>query len=322
MRTIEYSGIVTALSSLFHGGGDSFGINSKLRREKFVQPDGSVEEVPVISGNGVRGLLRDVGMWHMCRALGYGDGDERPDGLSLPAFYFLFSGGSLTKVSGRGLDIDRARELRELIPLVGVFGGAMGNQIMPGKLKVDKMIPICRETAHLLPDSVVPERPESIWEYLQEEMYTRKDDEKDENKRMLIDSQVRYLLEAEASEKRQKSDQPAIQDDTGQKQQMRYYVETMAAGTQLYWSVVLTDVTDIEFDAFVTCLVEFSRQPYIGAKSNVGLGKIAINLSNWHTIDSRVTANGAAVDLPPGKKYQQHLEQRAADIRDLLAEIE
>lgn len=321
MRTIEYSGIVTALSSLFHGGGDSFGINSKLRREKFVQPDGTVEEIPVISGNAVRGILRDLGMWHMCRSLGYGDG-ERPEGLSLPAFYFLFSGGSLTKVSGRGLDIDRARELRELIPLVGIFGGAMGNQIMPGKLKVDKMIPICRETVHLLPDSVIPERPESIWEYLQEEMYTRKDDEKDENKRMLIDSQVRYLLESEAREKRQKTEQPAVQENTGQNQQMMYYVETMAAGIQLYWSVVLTDVTDIEFDAFVTCLVEFSRQPYIGAKSNVGLGKVAINFNEWHTIDSRVSANGAVVDLPMGAKYQQHLQQKAAAIRNLLAEIE
>jgi len=324
VKTIEFSGIVTALSSIFHGGGQSFGINSTLRREKFVQPDGSVEEVPVISGNGIRGLLRDLGMAHMCRALGYGETgkDGRPNGLSLPAFYFLFSGGSLTKVSGRGLDIDRARELRELIPLVGIFGGAMGNQIMPGKLKVDKMVPICKETAHLLPEAAVPESPESIWEYLQEEMYTRKDDEKDENKRMLIDSGVRTLLEAEAREKRSKLMKPAIQENTGQNQQMMYYVETLAAGTKFYWSVVLDDVTDVEFDAFATCLVAFSQQPYIGAKSNVGLGKVAVSFDNWHTIDSRVTANSTAVDMPLGDKYKAHLEQRGNEIRDLLAEIE
>ena len=140
METIEFTGIVTALSSISHGGGQSFGINSKLRREKFVQLDGSVEEVPVISGNAIRGQLRDLGMRHMCRVLGYGEATEddgRPLGLSLPAFYFLFSGGALTKQKGRGLDIDRARTLRELIPLVGIFGGAMGNQIMPGKLKID-----------------------------------------------------------------------------------------------------------------------------------------------------------------------------------------
>lgn len=323
MKTVEFQGVMTALSSVHHGG-ESFGINSKLRREKFVQPDGSVEEVPVVSGNSIRGNLRDLGMWHMCRALGYGeeDGDGVPLGLSLPAFYFLFSGGSLTKVAGRGLDIDRARELRELIPLVGVFGGAMGNQIMPGKLKVDKAIPICAETAHLLPGRYVEFEPESIWEYLQEEMYTRKDDEKDEHKRVLIDTEIRKLLEAEAAEKRGQLFQPPVQEDTGENQQMMYYVETLAAGTRFYWSVVLDDVTDVEFDAFVTCLVEFSRAPYLGGKSATGLGKVAVTFDNWHTIDSRLGTNGVAADLPVGERYHQHLKERAADIRELLAGIE
>ena len=82
---------MTALSSISHNGGQSFGINSKLRREGFVQPDGSVEDVPVLSGNGLRGLLRDRGMLHMCRALGYGVNDTtgKVSGLSLAAFYFL-----------------------------------------------------------------------------------------------------------------------------------------------------------------------------------------------------------------------------------------
>ncbi len=324
MTTIEFSGVVTALSSISHGGGQSFGVNARMRREKFVQLDGSVEEVPVISGNGLRGLLRDLGMGHMCRALGYGEEGEdgRPTGLSLPAFYFLFSGGSLTSVGGRGLDIDRARALRKLIPLVGVFGGALGNQIMPGLLRVDKMIPICRETAHLLPADAVPDSPQSIWEYLQEEMYTRKDDEKDEHKRTLIDSGVRALLEAEARDKREAAVQPVIQADTGQHQQMMYYVETLAAGTRFYWSLVLDDPTDVEFDAFVTCLVEFSKRPYIGAKSGVGLGKVAVEFNGWRTIDSRVTPSGAAVDAPLGEKYHAHLAGRAADIRAALAEIQ
>ena len=58
---------MTALSSITHNGGQSYGITSMLRRERFVQTDGSVEEVPVISGNGIRGMLRDKGMYHMCR---------------------------------------------------------------------------------------------------------------------------------------------------------------------------------------------------------------------------------------------------------------
>ena len=42
-RTLELRARVTALSSIHHGGGQSIGINQKLRREKFMQPDGAVE---------------------------------------------------------------------------------------------------------------------------------------------------------------------------------------------------------------------------------------------------------------------------------------
>ncbi|GIV81700.1 MAG: hypothetical protein KatS3mg051_1166 [Anaerolineae bacterium] len=324
-QTVEFTGIVTALSSIHHGGGQSIGINAKLRREKFVQPDGSVEEVPVISGNGIRGLLRDVGMYHMCRMLGYGEPDEegKPRGLSLPAYDFLFSGGALTQDASRGLDIDRARQLAQAIPLVGVFGGALGNQIMPGKLKMDKLMPICAETAHLLPPSCYRDmKLLSIWDYLQEEMYTRKDDKKDERRQRLIAPDVRALLEAQALERRQAPVQPVIQEDTGQKQQMMYYVESFAAGTRFYWSIVLDQVTDLEFDAFAVTLAQFSRTPYIGAKSNVGHGKISVHFDNWHTIDSRVATNGTEVDTPLGRRYQEHLERNGDSIRELLEGLE
>lgn len=323
-QTIEWSGVVTALSSIYHGGGQNIGIESKLRREKFVQLDGTVEDVPVISGNGLRGLLRDRGMFHMCRALGYGVNEETGEvrGLTLPAFYFLFSGGALTKGGGggSGIDIDRARELRALIPLVGVFGGAMGNQIMPGKLKVDKMIPICAQTQHLLPPPWCDAETQSIWEYLQREMYTRKDDEKDEHKRHLIEPATRALLEEAALVKRNAPSQPVVQDDTGSKQQMMYYVETFAAGTQFYWSLVLDDVTDVEFDAFVTAFGEFARMPFIGAKGNVGLGRVQVRVDKWHTVDARI-ATGNQLDTPLGRRYQAHLQEHGDEIRELLRGI-
>jgi len=108
MRTVCFEGTVTALTSISHIG-DSHGVTAKLRREKIVQPDGSVEEIPILSGNGVRGILRDRGMLHLCRELGFGVNDENGEvqGLSKEAFYLLFSGGALSKQGGaRGLDID------------------------------------------------------------------------------------------------------------------------------------------------------------------------------------------------------------------------
>ena len=325
MHNYILTGTATALTSISHIG-ESRGVVALLRRERIVQPDGSVEEVPVISGNGVRGLLRDLGMWHMCRALGYGepDDDGRPRGLSLAAFYFLFSGGALTGDTTRGLDIRLARELRELIPLVSVFGGAVGNQIMEGKLQVGKWYPICAETAHLLPTSAVTERAGvSIWEMLQREAYTRKDDEKNERLRLMVEPQVRALLETKAAETRAKRGTLDEEPDreVGQHQQMRYQVETFAAGTQFGVEFVLNDVGDIEFEAFLTCLAEFHRRPFVGGKSGTGHGKVAIAFDGWQHIDPRQGLGGSEVDVPLGTHYFEHLRARGQEIRYALRQM-
>jgi CRISPR type IV-associated protein Csf2 len=320
MKTFIFEGVMTALTSISHIG-DTYGINAKLRREKIVQPNGMVEEVPIISGNSLRGILRDRGMLHMCRSLGYGVNEETGEikGLSLAAFYFLFSGGALSKVSGRGLDIDQARRWRDLIPLVALFGGAMGNQIMPGKCKIGKAIPICQETAHILPERFVEDGLLSIWDMCQEEAYTRRDDEKNEKLRQLIAPDVRGLLEAKAAEKRGKiGTKKDKAGPTGQKQQMRYFVETLASGARLFWDITMDDVTDLEFEAFCVTLAEFGRFPYIGGKSGVGLGKVAISFDKWIEINPRLAPTGREISTPLGSLYQQHIEEHGNEIKDLI----
>lgn len=320
MKTYVFEGTMTALTSISHIG-DTFGVNARLRREKIVQPDSSVEEIPIISGNALRGILRDRGMLHMVRQLGYGDPGEDgvPLGMSLAAFYFLFSGGALTKNAGRGLDIDQARHWRELIPLVALFGGAMGNQIMPGKLKIGKAIPICRETMHILPARYEKLASQSVWDYCQEEAYTRRDDEKNENLRPLIAAPVRELLEAKYREEREKRGTAKdVVKETGQKQQMRYYVETLAAGTPLFWDLTLDDVTDLEFEALTVTLAEFGRQPYVGGKSGVGHGKVSIQFDQWIEIDPRLAPQGREIDTPLGARYMSHMQERGDEIRDLI----
>jgi CRISPR type IV-associated protein Csf2 len=324
-KTEWYAGTVTALSSISHIGPDAGGqtTTSYLRREKFVQPDGTVELIPTISGNGMRGMLRDRGMWHMCRALGYGVDPATGEvlGLSLPAFHFLFSGGTLTSVAGRGLDIDTARRVRELIPLVGVFGGAMGNQIMEGKLRCGKLIPICQETAHLLPEWCFEGVVTSIFDVTQQEAFTRKDDEHNEHLRQLIAPDVRGLLEAKAAAKREVrgTSEEKPDDEVGQHQQMRYWVETLAAGTRLFWELALEDVTDVEYDAFWTAMAEWARAPYIGGKSGTGHGKVKVNFRDWHAIDPNVYATANLPGFPVGARYQQHLAERGAEMREMLA---
>jgi len=323
MEQLIYEGIVVGLSSIAHSGGQSFGISTKLRREKFVQLDGSVEEIPVISGNSLRGYLRDLGMLHLCRTLGYGINEQTGEvlGLSLPAFYFLFSGGTLTSEAGRGLDLAGMRQLRELIPLVSVFGGAFGNAILPGKIKIGKLIPLCAETAHLLPIrfAEAPHCQQSIWEYLQEEMYTRKDDAKNEHYQPLLQPAVRGLLSETAGKKRQAQEAGTeVAERPGTAQQLMYYVETLAPGTSFHWKIVLDDLTPLEMDAWLTTLNEFSKKPYVGGKSAVGLGEVAVRFDRWLQIDSRVQGTGTEVVLGLGQQYAQHLATHGDAIRRML----
>lgn len=317
MRTISFEGVATAITSIIHNGGEQNGIASMLRREKFVQPNGKVKEVPVISGNSIRGILRDVGMYDMLQKVGYGvQEDGSVKGLPLSAFYFLFSGGALSSTGEAGINVDRFRKIAETIPLIALFGGAIGNQIMNGKLKVGKLIPICKETLHLLPETYRNEEAESIWDYCQTEMYTRRDDEKNDKVRGMIDEGVRALL----------SGGMAKVDITkaASAQQMMYRNETLAAGTQFYWKVTLEDATEVEFEAFLVTLAVFSKAPFIGGRSAVGHGEIAIHFPIWKDIDSRVNSHGKEQEMPDVSlltKYFSHLEEKKQSIREMLNTI-
>lgn len=313
MRSYVLEGIVEALTSITHNGGERNGTVTQLRREKFVQTNGKVEKVPVISGNSIRGILRDKGMFSMLKMLGYGvdEATGKVNGLPLQSFYFLFSGGALVSTGDGGLDIKYFREMRNLIPLIGLFGGAAGNTIMPGKMKIGKLIPICKETKHLLPVRFVENEPESIWEYCQVEMFTRKDDEKNDKVRLMIAGKQ---LDEAGNELPEKAAKAAPQ-------QMMYNVETIAAGTKFYWKIVLEDVTDVEFEAFLSTLIEFSKSPNIGGKSATGHGEIAIKLDKWVEIDSRINLNGTELDVKLGTKYQNHLKDNGEKIKKFLKEM-
>jgi len=316
MNVVVLEGTITALTSISHLGG-TLGTRSLLRREKVIQPNGEVEEVPIISGNGLRGLLRDRGMLHMLKQLGYGVNEETGEvvGLSLQAFYFLFSGGILESTPDYGLDLESARRWRELVPLISLFGGAARNQILPGKLKVGKAIPICQETAHIIPQRFLPQSLLSIWDLIQEEAYTRKDDEKSEELRVFIVPEDRELVEV------RKRLEEELGRKIGPKQQMRYHIETLAAGTQFYWELIVDDPTLLELDALVVVLGEFAKYPFIGGRSSVGLGKVKVELENWILIDPHLAPRGKPLPAPTGQSYLEHLSQKGEEIRRLLDEL-
>lgn len=310
----RFEGIAKALSAISHLGDSTGGTTAIFRREKVLSNE-RVIEVPILSGNAFRGLLRDKGMRYMLRELG------DPE-LSPPAFHFLTSGGALTKDNGRGLDIGQARKLRQLIPLVGVFGGACGRQILEGKLQVGKWYPVCAELHDFLPLSYqrLPEAEISIYEMTDLHSFTRTDDAKSERWQALLPQAQRQLLEA--PKVKTGKDGSEVAEKPGVAQQMRYSQEVLVAGTKFFCWLQLQDVTDLEYEAFASALVEWSKVPFIGGQSRHGCGEVELRFDNWMSISPLARADDSqAVGLPLGHAYTEHLHQQKDDILAALKEI-
>ncbi len=110
---------MTARSPISHRG-ELIGTTAIGRRMKILQPDGSVELVPVISGNSFRGVLRRIGEELLRDVLGY-EGQ-----LPLAVAHTLRNGGAIVKTQAEPITGRRLHQLRELVPQLSVFGGAVG----------------------------------------------------------------------------------------------------------------------------------------------------------------------------------------------------
>lgn len=309
----RFEGIATALAALSHQGDSAGGTVSIFRREKMLV-NGRVQDIPILSGNAWRGQLRDCGMRFMLRELG-------EPMLPPAAFDFLTSGGALTKDAGRGVDIGYARRLRELIPLVGIFGGACGRQILPGKLQVGKWYPICKETASFLPESYqqMPEARQSIFDLTDLHSFTRMDDKKNEHWQKYLPESERTLLEAPKT--RKTKDGEEIAEKPGVAQQMRYSQEVLIAGTRFYCWLSLQDVTPLEFDAFASALLEWSKAPFVGGQSRHGCGLVELHFENWMSVSPLAKFDTASVGLPAGAAYLEHLRSQRDEILSTLKEM-
>ncbi|HEX7050917.1 MAG TPA: hypothetical protein VF188_11985 [Longimicrobiales bacterium] len=314
MSSYRIEGAATLLSSLVHGG-EHAGTVSYLRREKIIGPDGAPVDIPVVSGNSLRGLLRDHAATVFHNALG------RPE-LPVQVFHLLWSGGALAKAgAGHVLGARQLADVRRLIPVVSLFGGSGAGKIIEGKLRVGKLVPICAETAHIVPTDLLPEQPRSVWEMLQIEEFTRRDDAKRDQLHHAIEGFTPLAIEAstrgdtllEVAEHA-----PAVEDAVdGPAQQMRYGVETLAAGCRLHWWVSLRDVTDVERALFAAAVDSWLADgAAIGGRSATGHGRLRLDVHQWQHQTPTVTV-GQALDVT-GDPLARHVAEHRAEIIDAL----
>jgi CRISPR type IV-associated protein Csf2 len=333
-QNIRLDGKIVLLSSLSHIG-ESTGPDSFLSEDIIIGPDGQPVECFLYSGNSYRGILRDMSAKYFLDKLG---------GIAVPleTFHLLFSGGSLG--GPQSVDLDQARMYRRNIPVLSVFGGGVGNQILTGKIKIGAMYPLVAECQRVLPAELRDPNAPSWRQWTFEKSFTRMDDAKNENLRKYLNAPGQDALPVAQPtlELKEREELPAPEDKKKRKkddppQQMRYTIEMFAAGSVLYQRIDLCDMTDLEIGAFVSALVEFGGHPYIGGRSGIGSGLCEVEYS-WRYAGEKESAGkflkidsdslwlsalaGDAKDKYDDyliKLYDQYLENKADELMLLLA---
>lgn len=213
-----------------------------------IATDGKVDEVFALTGNAIRGTFRDCAARHLLNALNAK--------LKKKEFNILFSGGNISGTMST--DIDQAKKYRELLPIISVFGAGVGNQILSGKITQGFAFPVCRETASIIPDipGINRELYRNSWKQMTGTInFTRFDDSKNVNYR-------KFLQDAEDNT-----------DKDAASTQMRYEVEYLVPGSQLYHIINFCTDSDIELGLFVAALEEFSKAPVLGGMGGKGFGQ-------------------------------------------------
>lgn len=200
------------------------------------------DRLPVITGNSIRGQIRDAGAAELLARLGTKVDKE--------TFHVLFSGGNVSTTMKD--DVGRAHAVREAFPLISVLGGALGTMIMSGKMICGFAYPICREAIGITGiDSSVSWR-----DMIDEIEFTRTDDAKNDKLAAVHITDTDAVSTGAAS------------------QQMRYAVQYMAAGTEFAQRIILLPGTgNAEAGALLAAIEHWWRTaPRLGGMSGKGFG--------------------------------------------------
>uniref|UniRef100_A0A7J3X5W9 Uncharacterized protein n=1 Tax=Thermofilum pendens TaxID=2269 RepID=A0A7J3X5W9_THEPE len=250
MIVLRIRGALTAVSPIFHGGSEKTGSVVLLNRLKFIVA-GKPVDVPIVSGNQVRGRLRRLLARDFLDLAGYEMDLSQRSYQKL--YHTIFAGGILTeareeeKVGVVDLEL-RFRIVKYLLPL-RLFGCSYANQMIDGRVLVGHMLPICKE----LTEYTGVESDVSFHQLIAHAFQTRRDE-------------LRAPREVEEEEEEQ-----AVQ--------MMVEYECFAPGTRFLHEMVLETTREgeeLDLSTLYRAVELWRQKPYIGGKSAVGFGKLRI----------------------------------------------
>jgi len=241
-------GVLTALSPVFHGGNEKTGNVVLLNRLKFLV-DNKPVDVPVVSGNQVRGRLRRLLMRDFLDRVGYQMDLSQKSYQKL--YHTLFAGGVLTSVEEEEsgvVDLNLKFKITNYLLPIRLFGCSYANQMIEGRVSVGHLLPVCKELREYLDiDSDV-----SFYQLLTRSFQTRRDE-------------LGVGFEKESGEE--------------QAVQMMVEYECFAPGTKFYHEIVLETTSgweDLDLSTLYRAIELWSKAPFIGGKSSIGFGKLKL----------------------------------------------
>jgi len=140
-------------------GEESVGIKTLIKKVSVLLPGrGEIIEVPVILGNGIRGVLRDVLTYmFLNKVVEVAKNNNKDVEVDARLFLLMLTGGVLRRREEAPITarmIDALRRNVELIPPLNIMGFAIANVMVPSKIKVSTFYPICKETYGLVEDLI------------------------------------------------------------------------------------------------------------------------------------------------------------------------
>lgn len=322
---LRYQFVLQADEPIAHHA-ETIGNEAIIARRKVRQPAGGWADVAIVSGDAMRHHMRSASAYALLDAAGM---LEAP-ALSEAALRLLFAGGMVT---GRGdagtINLDRYRELCELVPSMSLFGGCSDNRVIPGRLHVEDATLLCEETRRFVPPWAVTFAEKhagplsSCREHVEEVQRVRMDPTLVPHKRLLMsaDAQVDANKRLASSETAHTSDN-AIERDDAKSSMMPRRFERVAQGSLFFWACEAECLSDLDVDTFHVSAASFLASARVGGKQGTGHGKLSPVAGNAVAIarpaESLHPIDAAALAPKVGELFRAHVKERASRIRDFF----
>lgn len=342
---------ITPTAPLTHGAGNNG--NTQILRTTEVNipaPDPKTGRkgwqkirVPVVSGASMKSRLREHALHHLCEVLGLGDGSIDRDKLRL-----LLKGGK-NDSGGQSVSLDEHRRLRELFPMLAVFGSMDGGLPICAQIEVSQVRPWCEELVEAglmtrrvtaLEVSIDGEAlasapvievfedtpPIPLHMIRTKEQYYAHDLRASESVRYLPGATVAELEDKAAARKGKVADKAERREAN---ESMPHAHQAIAPGTPMLCEIRLNGATDVEWGCLLYAITRWIQHgARLGGGKTKGHGGCRVRVAGalrHQPGPGEVSAPGTALsvdlDTPEAHAatYVAHIKERAEVIREELA---